>query len=80
MSIVIVDQVRKFLVGPIESTLDLLNACIHIWVCLIHPSIKNSNFNWCFGWLCDVLLIDILEPSAPIPVIDTPVLCILTFS
>lgn len=69
MSVIIVDMFGKFLIGPIVLTLDLLDACINVWMCLINTRVKDGNLDWGFGWFRFVFFVHFFEAIAPVAVV-----------
>jgi hypothetical protein len=70
MSVVIVDMFGKFLIGPVVLALDLLDACIDVWMCLIDTRVEDGNLDWGFGWFRDIFFVHLLKAIAPIAVVD----------
>lgn len=70
MSVVIFDMLRKLLVSPIVLSLDLLDACINVGMCLINTRIEDCNFNWGFWWVDYIFFVHFFKSLAPVGVVD----------
>lgn len=69
ISVVIIYMFWEFLIGPVVLTLDLLDACINVWMCLINTRVEDGNLDWSFGWFRDIFFVHLFKAIAPVAVV-----------
>ena len=70
MSVVIFDMLRKLLISPVVLSLDLLDACINVGMCLINSRVEDGNLDWGFWWVDYIFFVHFFKSSAPVAVVD----------
>lgn len=73
MSVVVFNMFWELLIGPVVLSLDLLDACINVWMCLVNTRVEDGNLDWGFWRVDYIFFVHFFIALAPVAVVDAPV-------